>query len=240
MTTTAALPQLEETVLATQRYLQALTVLPDDRLREPSLLPGWSVAHVVAHLALNADGLTGVLHAAATGEVGVMYASQEARDADIDSAVGLDAGALREATRRACAAFEEAARALTPAQVDAEFVRTPGAAPWPVARVGGMRRTEVEIHHADLGTGYAPPDWPDDFALALVKRRQEELADQDGGGPSMVLSSTDVDGLWKLGEGQGPTIEGRAADLAWWLVGRGGGAGLVCSAGPLPTLGRWR
>ncbi|MGZ4427431.1 MAG: maleylpyruvate isomerase family mycothiol-dependent enzyme [Nocardioidaceae bacterium] len=240
MTTSAALPQLEETARATQRYLQALTVLPDDRLRQPSLLPRWSVAHVVAHLTLNAEGLTGVLRAAADGQVGVMYASQDSRDADIESAAGLDTAALRDATARACAAFEEAARALGPAQVAGEFRRTPDAAPWPVAQVGSMRRTEVEIHHADLGTGYTPRDWPVDFALALVKRRQEELAAQDGGGPSMVLSSTDVDGLWKLGEGQGPTIEGRAADLAWWLVGRGDGAGLVCSAGPLPTLGRWR
>ena len=56
----------------------------------------------------------------------------------------------------------------------------------------------------------------------------------------MVLSSTDVPGLWKLGEGQGPEIHGTAGRLAWWLVGRGGGAGLTCSAGDLPVLGRWR
>jgi hypothetical protein len=56
----------------------------------------------------------------------------------------------------------------------------------------------------------------------------------------MVLSSTDVDGLWKFGDGQGPEIEGSVGDLAWWLVGRGGGRGLTCSAGELPVLGRWR
>jgi maleylpyruvate isomerase len=56
----------------------------------------------------------------------------------------------------------------------------------------------------------------------------------------MVLSSTDVAGLWKFGVGQGPEIHGTAGDLAWWLVGRGDGRGLTCSAGDLPTIGRWR
>jgi maleylpyruvate isomerase len=56
----------------------------------------------------------------------------------------------------------------------------------------------------------------------------------------MVLRATDVDGLWKLGEGKGPEIHGTVGELAWWLVGRGGGVGLTCSSGDLPVLGRWR
>ena len=35
----------------------ALTRLTDDELREPSALPCWTRAHVVAHLARNADAL---------------------------------------------------------------------------------------------------------------------------------------------------------------------------------------
>ena len=69
----------------------------------------------------------------------------------------------------------------------------------------------------------------------MVKQRQEEMAALPQGGPSMVLASTDVAGLWKFGEGQGPEIHGTAGDLAWWLVGRGGGAGLTCSPATLPV-----
>ncbi len=61
MTTSAALPEIDETLLATTRYLQALTVLDDESVRRPSVLPGWSRAHVVAHLSRNADAFTGVL-----------------------------------------------------------------------------------------------------------------------------------------------------------------------------------
>ncbi len=94
----------------------------------------------------------------------------------------------------------------------------------------------MEIHHADLQLGYTAADWPEDFTRHLIKRRQDELAD----GPSMVLSSTDVDGLWKFGPGEGPEITGPIADLAWWLIGRGDGAGLVSSTGELPRLEKWR
>ena len=86
-------------------------------------------------------------------------------------------------------------------------------------------------------TGYRPADWPEDLSRDLVSTRQDELGLD---GPSMVLSSTDVDGLWKLGSGAGPEITGAVGDLAWWLVGRGQGAGLVSSTGELPQIATWR
>ena len=79
-----------------------------------------------------------------------------------------------------------------------------------------------------------PDDWPADFSLAVVKQRQQELAALPQGCPSMVLSSTDVAGLWKFGEGQGPEIHGTVGDLAWWLVGRGGGGGADLRRRPRP------
>ena len=77
MSTSTALPQIDETLLATTRYLQALTVLDDESVRRPSLLPGWARAHVVAHLSRNADAFTRVLGQVAAGEPASMYASRE-------------------------------------------------------------------------------------------------------------------------------------------------------------------
>ncbi len=53
MATSTAIPHLEEMVLATTRYLGALTDLTDEDMRAPSQLPGWSRGHVVTHLARN-------------------------------------------------------------------------------------------------------------------------------------------------------------------------------------------
>ena len=241
MDTSPALPEIDETLLATTRYLQALTVLDDESVRRPSVLPGWSRAHVVAHLSRNADAFTRVLSQVAAGEPASMYDSSERRDADIEKTVG--AHDLMDLVEDAITAVARLTGALwsCEADPDAPYARVHGGeATFPLHTVGPRRRAEVEIHHADLDLGYEPASWPADFSTKLIRQRQDELAALPQGCPSMVLSSTDVAGLWKLGVGQGPEIHGTAGDLAWWLVGRGGGHGLTSSTGELPALGRWR
>jgi maleylpyruvate isomerase len=230
------LPHFEETILATTRYLAGIENLTDDDVREPSALPGWTRGHVITHLSRNADALTRVLHAAQAGTTVSMYDSQESRDADIEAGAGRSAAELIEDAAASWGRLLQAENEIHDVHLDATFTRRAGQEPLPVRYVGQMRRTEVEVHHADLLIGYTAADWPTDFTRHLIGRRQDELA----AGPSMVLSATDADGLWKLGPGQGPEVKGTLADLAWWLVGRGDGAGLVSSAGELPHLEKWR
>jgi len=245
MDTSAALPRLvadlDETLLATTRYLQALTVLDRESAGRPSTLPGWSRAHVVAHLSRNADAFEQVLRQAAAGEPAFMYASSEDRTADIEDTVRThDLEQLIDDAHTSAERLERAWRTCDAGPV-APYTRVPGeAATFPLHTVGPRRRTKVEIHHSDLDLGYRPAGWPVDFSVRMVTQRQNELATLPEGCPSMVLSATDVEGLWKLGDGQGPEISGAVGDLAWWLVGRGGSRALTCSAGELPVLGRWR
>ena len=67
---------------ATERLGATVHALDTDALFEPSGLASWSRAHVLTHLARNADGLRSLLLAARTGEALRMYASPETRDAD--------------------------------------------------------------------------------------------------------------------------------------------------------------
>ena len=60
--------RLAEVNRATSRYLQTLDGLTSEQLADPSLLPGWTRAHVVAHLARHALGTTRALHGLASGE----------------------------------------------------------------------------------------------------------------------------------------------------------------------------
>ena len=232
------LPELDATVLATTRYLQALTELTDERAREPSLLPGWSRGHVVTHIARNADAITHALHQVLNGEDAWMYSSQDDRNAQVEAGAHRPAVELRDDSAASCGRLLQVFNELHPAHLEVGVSRLPGGPVfYPVREATGTRRTEVEVHHADLGMGYTPDDWPADFATALVARRQHELGLD---GPSMVLSATDLDGLWKLGSGAGPEIRGTAGNLAWWLIGRGDGRGLVSSTGELPRLPKWR
>lgn len=69
---------------ATDRLLRTIDDMPYAAFAEPSVLPGWSRAHVLAHLALNAKGLAGVLTTIGQPDPLPMYASAARRDADID------------------------------------------------------------------------------------------------------------------------------------------------------------
>ena len=75
------MPQFEETILATTRYLAAIAELRDDDVGAPSACPGWTRGHVITHLCRNADALSRVLHAAQAGTEATMYDSDEQRDA---------------------------------------------------------------------------------------------------------------------------------------------------------------
>ena len=227
-------PHLDETVVATARYLEALTELSDEDVRAASVLPGWTRAHVMTHVARNADALANVLHGAQLGEVRAQYPSTEERDAEIEAGAGRTADELRKDSVAAAGRWRQAAEQLHAANLDNRCERTPGGTSYPARRVAISRRTEVEVHHADLGIGYTAADWPADLVEALFKRRHKELSGAD---VAVRCRATDTGASFSTGDG--PEVTGTAADLLWWLLGRGDGAGLASSDGRLPELGRW-
>src|SRR5579859_4027647 len=82
----AALRQLNDQLdQASQRLLDAARVRAEPDLRAPSLLPGWSRAHVLAHVARNADAMRNLLIGARVGQRRPAYASAQAREDDIEA-----------------------------------------------------------------------------------------------------------------------------------------------------------
>ena len=111
---------------ATARLLAALEVLHDLDVTRPSLLPDWTVGHVLTHLARNADSFVWILRSASKGKQVPQYPGGAAgRSRDIaegatrpaemilkdlrDSAARLDATWAR-GTRRGMAASGPAHR----------------------------------------------------------------------------------------------------------------------------------
>src|SRR4051812_47601579 len=97
--------------------------LSDADLAAPSALPDWTRAHVVAHLARNADALGNLLTWARTGVETPMYASQEARDAGIATTAVQPPGELRADYAEACRRFADAVESL-PSEAWTATVRT--------------------------------------------------------------------------------------------------------------------
>jgi maleylpyruvate isomerase len=161
---------------ATQRLLGTARVIADPDLRQPSLLPGWTRAHVLAHLARGADAMRALLIGARAGEDRPAYASAEARAAGIDRSAAQGAKDLVADVADSAMALRTFARQL-PDDAWRRSVRILGSAPFPAAQLLTRRLVEVELHHCDLAAGYAPADWPDAFAsldLAEPMRSQRQ------------------------------------------------------------------
>src|SRR6478736_708204 len=59
--------------------------LADDELSKPTKCEGWTRAHLIAHLARDADAMANLATWAVTGQETPAYASREQRDADIEA-----------------------------------------------------------------------------------------------------------------------------------------------------------
>ena len=220
---------------ASQRLVRTIDSLPDDAWTRPSLLPRWSVAHVAAHLALNAEALAGVLAGVAHRRPVTMYPSQEARNADIERLAAAEPAEIRDRVFGSVTLFEEALSALPDEVAGTEVERTPGSGTFfPAGAVGGMRLREVEIHHADLGAGYSPADWPEEFTRLLLDHEARRWDGRAG----FRAEATDLGRAWEFGR-PGPTVTGPARELAWWGTGRPaypGTSGPVCADGEVPQI----
>jgi maleylpyruvate isomerase len=163
---------------ATQRLLGIARIITEPDLRAPSLLPGWTRAHVLAHLARGADAMRNLLVGARTGRDRPGYASAEARQADIEYGAGLRASELVADLAGSAMALRTVARQL-PDDGWQVPVRILDSAAFPAAQLLTRRLVEVELHHCDLGAGYTPADWPAVFAaMELAEPMCSQRADR--------------------------------------------------------------
>jgi maleylpyruvate isomerase len=200
---------------ATQRLLDDARVIPEDELQAPSLLPGWSRARVLAHLARGADAMRNLLIGARSGQDRAAYASAEALGADIERTAAISARELAADVADSAMALRTIARQL-PDQAWEARVQVPGMAPFPAAELLTRRLVEVELHHCDLATGYTAADWPEVFAAMelaepMRSQREDRLGYQPGSAAGGVFRRHPT-AAWKPGKG-----------LPGSLLGPGGG-----------------
>jgi maleylpyruvate isomerase len=229
---------LTEVDRATQRLLQTVEPLDTAGIAAPSLLPGWTRAHVLTHLARQADSLVNLLTAARTGQDIPQYASTAARNADIEAGAGRSPAEVVADVRAAAARFAEAAAAMPPEAWAAVVRATRG--PRVAATLPWGRLREVEVHHVDLVAGYGPADWSEVFSHRLLHEVASDFGGRADGAP-MVLHPLETGHELTIGDPDGaPTIIAPVRELAAWLTGRTRGEDLrVVPEGPLPIPPVW-
>ncbi|PZS14584.1 MAG: maleylpyruvate isomerase [Pseudonocardiales bacterium] len=194
----------------------------DAEVRAPSLLPGWTRGHVLAHIARNADGITRTLSGALRGEIVARYPDgRQGRNADIE------AGSTRGFAELAADVRESADRLdrLLGAVADADGWDLP-TEDLPARDYVVARWREVEIHHVDLAGEYAAEHWPAEFVAYLLPQLADGLAQRATTALRIEVAeersvTTDLSGrVWTAGTGDPVDVSGPDWALTAWLVGR--------------------
>jgi maleylpyruvate isomerase len=200
--TSNSLLQLGKTITgcaAAHRRLEGtLSGLDGGTGRQASLLPGWTVGHVLTHIARNAQSHIRMLEASLEGRSVEQYAGgYEQRSGDIEAGSGRPMAALREDVIVTAAALEAAWSAMTP-EAWAGYGLARGEI-WPCAVLPFHRWREVELHHVDLGLGYDPLEWPDEYVAIELPLALQTLPERLGGpGQRQLLA-------WLVGRAEQPS-----------------------------------
>lgn len=226
---------------ATERLDLIVAGLDEHTIHQPSRLPGWSRAHVVTHLARNADALVNLMTWARTGVEHPMYASRADRDADIDEGATRLAQIVREDLRAAGERFMTAAVEL-PARAWSATVAGRLQAAIPAYDIPSMRLFEVWVHLVDLDVGIAFADIPGHHLEQLVTGAAAAHVDRSEW-PRVRLTAElpgDRASTWDIGDvdaDRAYDVAGPASEVIAWLTGRGDGSALRGEAPALPAWG---
>jgi len=236
---TEVVDSIGRVTVSTDRLLARAAGLDAAALAAPSLLPGWTRAHVLAHLAGNARSHVRMLDGAAAGEPRPrQYASAAARADEIEDRARRPAAEILDDLRTSCAALADRWASL-PAAAWERAVAPLNRSPRPAHRLLWSRLREVEVHHVDLAAGYRPADWPDGLADGVLDEVAAAFAER-AETPAFRLVATDLGRCWDTGPEPGLAVAGPSRDLCAWVTGRDAGAGLSTDPEhPLPTPPRW-
>ena len=204
---------------AHRRLAASLVGVTDAQVRRPSLLPDWTVGHVLAHVALNAEAFVRVANDVASGRFGVMYpGGPEGRNADIQKFSEGSADELRAHLESAFAAFELAWDAVPPEALDLEFGTAPGNPAATARMVPSLRLREVEVHHADAGLQtFTYHDWSDGYVDLDLPVQLASLPARLGHGASFVDEAGVTHLSGELDSEVEPIATTRRDLLAWML-----------------------
>jgi maleylpyruvate isomerase len=224
---------------AAHRRLVNIAGRIDDRIaRRPSLLPGWTVGHLVTHLARNADSHAGMVEAAAQGEIRDQYPGGQAqRDRAISAGAGRPAAVLADDLVTAITRLE---RAWDNTHVDGwrtGLGRTGHHGPVTLADLVFYRWREADLHLVDMGAADLGGTRWEDLNPAYVDAEwhwtTRGLGSRVPAANTLVLAPGDRP---SRAFGAGPelvVVDAPSLVTLRWLTGRGGGHP------SWPELGPW-
>lgn len=175
-------------------HLSSITAGDADPGR-PSLLPGWTIGHVLTHIARNGDSMLRML-----AGLPQYWKGFESRNSDIELGAERSWNELVDDIDATSAAVDR--RMAEVADWSGTVLTT--LAERPKAMLPLLRRREVEIHRRDLGLGYHFSDMPNDYVRADERLMEMQWTARQPMGmttfPAAVLALPEHDRLaWLMG-----------------------------------------
>ena len=208
---------------ATQQLLGDTIRLDDAEWQAPSLLPGWTRAHVATHIARNADGLRRSVRGFLDGHPQRMYPSELDRQDDLEKGsrrTGLD---LQIDLDTSASELNETMNELAaqPDELLARDVELRAGFRVPAHMVATARLNEIVLHRIDLGMGFSVDQLEPDIARWLLEWAVFRLDDRVDVPRLDIISAS---GLKASVGGFGEPIKVTGPDryLLGWLSGRAG------------------
>ncbi len=200
--------QVEGLAASHQLLLERLGDLSDEMVSRSSLLPDWTVGHVLAHIAQQGDSITRLFLAAELGEVVDQYEGGfAARVAAIDGAASRSAAEHVSDVRRSIYALEGAIASAREGWFGS--ARMVSGIEVRVTDLPLRRWREVEVHMGDLGLSELECCGPESWSMDYVRHDLSVMTMQWKSRGSMGL--TDLPQQIRT---QSPTVR------LGWLMGR--------------------
>jgi maleylpyruvate isomerase len=178
------------------QVLTAAVGLDNDQIAQPSLLPGWSRARVIAHLAHKSWSHVAVFEGAVVGDVRAQYPQRQvAAEGETEAWSVRTSGELHELLRDGFAALERSWERLP----EDGWVRRGMSSAGERSMTEFVERhlRDVFVHYVDLGVGYGPQDWPEAFVSTELSKRLRDLPGRAE--PHAMLA-------WLLGRSPAPEL----------------------------------
>lgn len=221
--------RLEVDLAAVRRHTDLLVEHTADLvdLRAPSLCEGWSRAHVLAHVARNAEAIQRLAQWALDGRPRPMYpGGTRGRDAEIEQGAAKTGPASPDDPRPAGAFVDDlaaTAAALDPhlaalgGRLAVDEVEMRGGLRVPPHVLPQLRLREVVFHHVDLDDGFGFADVEPDLLRGFLDDAVGRLTSTEHT-PGLTIVSDEGD-EWVVGDG-GVPVRGSRAGLLLWLARR--------------------
>ncbi len=146
----AVTTSIEALAASTGALQHSIADLTDEQASAASGLPVWTRAHVLTHIARNADAMVNLVTSARTRRHIPMYPSRAERDADIERGAGRSAEELVGDVHASHERLMAELAGMGPADWAAPIRYGADDRAGDASLIPALRRSEVEVHHLDL------------------------------------------------------------------------------------------